>query len=174
MRIICPELTHVRTLAGGPRAGFIDGSLEEALFNKPEGLSIDVDGCVMIADRQNNAVRVLRKSDGKVSTLAGGSGWGNKDGFSPDARFNFPADVCVVRGGGWTGMKGREGGLLIADSGNHCLRLSSRVTLESPPQKVGCVQSCQFGAESSCIQVHSQPPIGGTSTASFLSFNSSF
>ena len=55
-----PETGMVETVLGIPgTAGFKDGGREDALFNQPSAVGIDVDGNVYIADRANGRIRKL-------------------------------------------------------------------------------------------------------------------
>ena len=66
----------VEVLAGGGDqdetgaypGGFTDGPAAQALFSNPQGVAVDSDGTVYIADTGNGAVRRLK--DGRVSTVA--------------------------------------------------------------------------------------------------------
>lgn len=50
----------VSTVIGIPgRTGYVDGTPDDALFNKPEGVAVDEEGTIYIADTQNKCVRKL-------------------------------------------------------------------------------------------------------------------
>lgn len=50
----------VRTLAGSiGEAGLVDGSLEQALFNRPAGIAVALDGMIVVADTGNRLVRAV-------------------------------------------------------------------------------------------------------------------
>jgi sugar lactone lactonase YvrE len=111
----------------GVFSGSSDGVREDAGLKNPQGLSVDKDWNVIVADRKNHAIRKV-SPDGVVTTVAGsftGSGTGgltgSSDGSASGARFNHPSDV-VVDG---------AGNIYVADSGNHAIRkidLSGNVT----------------------------------------------
>jgi hypothetical protein len=69
--------TSVTWISGGPNqgapsgAGYVDGDMtEDAEYNTPSGLAIDVSGDdLLVADRNNNAVRVLQFSINTTGTL---------------------------------------------------------------------------------------------------------
>ena len=64
----------VRTLAGiTSNHAFSDGAGANAAFNHPQGIAVDTNGYVYVADTSNNAIRKITPS-GVVSTLAGGPG----------------------------------------------------------------------------------------------------
>jgi len=89
----------VTTLAGaaGDR-GYSDGRGDEARFGAGGrvvhylGLAVDVDGSVVVAD--GRAIRRIQ-SDGTVTTVAGGSTHGNRDGPAATARFDDAIDVAI-------------------------------------------------------------------------------
>ncbi|MEN2993596.1 MAG: OmpA family protein [Bacteroidia bacterium] len=99
-------------VAGQPQtAGYEDGSFEEARLNSPHGLTLDPQGNLYVCDYFNHAIRKITPQ-GKVSTLAGGSGQGFKDGVGKAAQFSLP--IAIVRDS--------KGNLWVLDGGNHALR----------------------------------------------------
>ena len=56
VRVVTPD-GAVRTLAGGGERGFVDGQGAAARFNYPTGLALNVDGSILVADKDNHAVR---------------------------------------------------------------------------------------------------------------------
>jgi sugar lactone lactonase YvrE len=70
---------------------------------------------LVVSDSYNDAIRLVR-SDGAVTTIAGGSGPGFRDGVGASAQFDTPCGIAVLR----------DGSLLVADTGNGVVR---RVTL---------------------------------------------
>src|SRR5437763_11493077 len=60
----------VHTVGGTGDPGYIDGVKGTSQFHGPRALAVRGDGNVFIADSDNNAVRVLRTIDTKVSTFA--------------------------------------------------------------------------------------------------------
>jgi sugar lactone lactonase YvrE len=59
----------VTTIAGGS-AGFLDGNVSVALFNKPTSVIVDSEGNIFVGDGANNRVRKI-DTGGNVSTLIG-------------------------------------------------------------------------------------------------------
>ncbi|MBC2840403.1 IPT/TIG domain-containing protein [Robiginitalea sp. SC105] len=99
----------VSTLAGSA-FGFADGQGVVAQFNAPNGLALDVDGNVYVADRYNHSIRKITPG-GEVSTLAG-STEGYADGQGEDAQFNEPYAVALDV----------DGTVYVADAGNNRIR----------------------------------------------------
>lgn len=102
----------VSTLAGGSAAGDRDGPGAVAQFNGPLGVAVDAAGVVYVADTYNDRIRRIAV-DGTVTTLAGGARAGKADGPALQALFHTPASVAV----------NAAGELVIADTGNHAVRL---------------------------------------------------
>jgi len=89
----------VTTFAGNATAGAVDGKGTSARFDHPEGIDIDADGNLYVADTGNNTVRKITPA-GDVSTLAGVPGaYGNVDGSGTDARLNGPRGLAVDKAG---------------------------------------------------------------------------
>ena len=66
-------------------------------FRHPEGVAVDHEGYVYVADTGNHAIRMISPR-GRVSTIAGTGSPGSEDGFAADgARLSSPADVAVWR-----------------------------------------------------------------------------
>jgi sugar lactone lactonase YvrE len=114
IRKIAPDGT-VTTLAGSSY-GYADGPGASALFAYPEGVAVDAQGNVYVADANNYRVRKILP-DGTVTTLAGApSGasppWGDVDGQGSDARFGYMEGIAVDA----------LGDVYVADSGNNSIR----------------------------------------------------
>ena len=113
---------QVTTLAGraGTR-GYADGLAGEALLgadpalgfeaSRGLGLAIDGDGNVIVADSGNHAIRRVAP-DGTVTTIAGGNGWGLRDGPATTAQFAGPMGVAIAP----------DGSIYVADSYSHRIR----------------------------------------------------
>jgi len=101
------------TLAGKPgQSGAADGSGDNARFNTPEGMLLDSDGSILVADASNHAIRRVTRG-GDVTTVAGGLGVsGTVDGPADQARFYGPRSLA----------RGRDGALYVADQGNYAIR----------------------------------------------------
>lgn len=101
----------VSTLAGSS-LGFVDGPARTARFARPEGIAVDAQGVIYVADTNNHSIRKITP-DGTVSTLAGNGLMGAADGKGAKAQFAEPEDVAVDR----------EGNVYVTDTGNARIRL---------------------------------------------------
>ena len=85
----------VSTLAGnGTNAAIVNGTGTAARFNMPTGVVADAAGNIYVADRGNNAIRIVTPL-GQVTTLAGGAIKGYADANGADAQFKTPNGVAV-------------------------------------------------------------------------------
>lgn len=96
---------------GFPIGGLLDGQSDGALFHEPQGMAVDANGNVYVADAGNHAIRKIDAS-GRVFTLAGSGLIGLKDGKGEAASFYRPTDVAVSA----------DGTLYVADTLNHVIR----------------------------------------------------
>jgi serine/threonine protein kinase/sugar lactone lactonase YvrE len=93
-------------------AGAADGMGAEARFNAPEGIAIDRDGTVYVADTGNNTIRKIT-ADNTVNTIAGLAGsHGSLDGKGISARFWAPFGIAVDN----------NQNLYVAELGNNVIR----------------------------------------------------
>jgi hypothetical protein len=84
----------VTTLAGGD-SGFVDGTGIAAKFSFPSGITYNAKQRVFyVSDRVNSAIRKITP-EGVVTTYAGGTAIGHKDGPRAQALFNGPKDVIT-------------------------------------------------------------------------------
>lgn len=112
IRLLDLSSNTVSTIAGSTVPGAANGQGTTASFNSPEGLAVDANGNLYVADTGNSIIRRITP-EGVVSTIAGLSGQvGSTNGLSGDARFNQPAALCLDG----------AGNLYIVDRGNHCIR----------------------------------------------------
>lgn len=106
----------ITTVAGTGTPGFggDGGPATAAQLNQPIGVTATPDGGFLIADYVNNRVRRVAL-DGAISTVAGTGdpGFAGDGAAATAAQLNLPAGVSVTA----------EGDYLIADSGNHRVRI---------------------------------------------------
>jgi DNA-binding beta-propeller fold protein YncE len=109
--------------AGSGREARADGSVDDAAFAQPSGLTI-ADGTMFVADSESNIIRAIELPPvNRVTTLAGGDlfDFGDKDGTGDAARFQHPL-----------GIAHHAGQIYIADTYNHRIkRLDPRTRLVS-------------------------------------------
>jgi sugar lactone lactonase YvrE len=103
--------TTVTTFAGNGNSGYVDGSGLGALFNNPQGVSVDNNGNVYVSDSFNNYVREITPA-GLTSTIAGNGLLGYVNGSASIAEFYSPTAV-VVDG---------QGNRYVSDFGNNMIR----------------------------------------------------
>ncbi len=100
----------MEVLAGSGLYGFADGAGIAAQFHDPQGIAVDGEENILVADKSNHRVRRIAPC-GAVSTVAGGR-QGYADGASGAARFNGPRDVAVDG----------EGNIFVLDTWNRRVR----------------------------------------------------
>jgi trimeric autotransporter adhesin len=95
-----------------------DDATTGATFNSPEGVDVDANGNIYIADTGNNVVREVTPS-GYVSTVAGDgiAGYSGDGGLATSAELNAPWGVAVDT----------NDNLYIADTGNNVIRVVSPI-----------------------------------------------
>jgi len=110
--------TYVITTFAGTGKGEFSGDAEkaaEAGLNQPWGMVLDSSGTLFFADQVNCRVRKI--ADGTISTVAGNGtcGYTEDNVAATNAQLNYPTHVAL----------NSSGGLLIADTVNHRIRLVS-------------------------------------------------
>ncbi len=122
----------IYTVAGNGSNGFSgDGRpATAARIGEPEGMAADVAGNMLIADTNNNRIRVVAESSGThygqamkagdIYTVAGNGSYGFSGDGRPaiEARLKSPAGIAA----------GAAGNLLIADAGNNRIRVVAERT----------------------------------------------
>jgi len=103
----------VTTLAGSGTAGSNDGTGAAASFSGPIGVAVLSNGNLVVADKNNNRIRLVTYPGGVVTTLAGSGTAAFADGTGAAASFNGPWGVAVLS----------DGNIAVADSLNHRIRL---------------------------------------------------
>src|ERR1035437_2005958 len=104
----------VSTWAGSPGvSGSADGTGSGARFNQPQGVAVDTNGIVYVADTGNYTIRKITPA-GAVTTLAGSAGIsGSTDATGGSARFYEPEGIAVNSAGTL---------IYVADTWNHTMR----------------------------------------------------
>jgi sugar lactone lactonase YvrE len=133
-------LAGVTTLDGvlGYLSGYVNGQGNNAAFNSPNGITVDLIGNIYVADTGNNVIRRVTQT-GKVSTVAGSAQPFFKDGNREKASFKGPKSITIDL----------DNILYVADSGNNIIR---RITTDgdvsqmvgSPNQLAGSIDG--YGA----------------------------
>lgn len=94
------------------RAGYLDGSGAQALFNAPVGVAVGSDGSIFVADTYNDRIRAIDVK-GNVRTIAGAGEAGFADALTgAQAQFDTPCGIAVAP----------DGALIVADTGNNRVR----------------------------------------------------
>ena len=123
IRLLIPSLNRIRTVVGYFESGDFnaDGLYANitALYD-PHGVAVDTSDNMYIADTSNYRIRMVTKSTGKVTTLAGNgtSGYSGDGGLATLAVLKRPYGVAVDT----------AGNIYIADTYNHCIRMITRST----------------------------------------------
>jgi sugar lactone lactonase YvrE len=100
----------VGTVAGGPnQAGASNGTLAQASYNNPWGLTQDGQGNLYLADAGNFLIRDYSPATGQVSTLAGTAGVQGSYDTYPSTQFQGPMGIA------WDAQGGH---LFVADTNN--------------------------------------------------------
>ncbi|MCB9738944.1 MAG: hypothetical protein H6747_06730 [Deltaproteobacteria bacterium] len=86
---------HLSTVAGTGSSSFLDGPALSARFDYPEGVAVDKDGTIYVADGQSNRIRVISPT-GQVTTLAGNGSSSYSEGVGASARFYRPAGIALA------------------------------------------------------------------------------
>ena len=107
---VTPE-GKVSIIAGNGDRGKTDGKGSSASFYLPAGLALDGNGNLYVCDSYNNMIRKITP-DGTVTTIAGRSKKGSKDGKGSTASFWHPNSLTVDK----------NGNVYVADMGNNKIR----------------------------------------------------
>jgi sugar lactone lactonase YvrE len=132
---------QVTTFAGTGAAGTLDGPSGGATFNNPQGVVLDDQGYLWIADSGNHTIRRISVVSGSVQTIAGQPGTpGFSDGNGSAALFSFPIGLAVEQETPEQRVARQRAGLspppvriIVADAGNGAIR---RVTANGDVQTI--------------------------------------
>jgi hypothetical protein len=116
IRMVTPA--GVVTTLSGSTAGYADGPVGSAKFNAPRGLTVDLEGNLIVAEYGGNRIRKIALSTGTVSTIAGatnasGGTSGITNGPGADALFYQPQGGVV---------DSATGSIYVADYANNAIR----------------------------------------------------
>ena len=114
-------LTHlISTVAGNGEFGYSgdNGPSTEARLDRPDTVSIDSNGNLIISDTFNQRIRIVDGPSGIIQTIGGNGfrGFSGDGGSALAAAFNFPLGLAVDM----------EGNIFVVDSGNHRIRRIDR------------------------------------------------
>lgn len=107
---IAAGLTVARDAKGFPVGTLLDGPLNQSMFQHPQGMDVDSEGNLYVADAGNHSIRKITPQG--VITIAGDGVQGHQDGREKEARFHSPGDVAVAA----------DGTIYVADTLNHVIR----------------------------------------------------
>jgi sugar lactone lactonase YvrE len=106
----------ISTVAGNGTAGYSGdgGAATSAELNRPTGVAVDTVGNIYVADFQNNRIRKVTVSTGKISTVAGtgAAGYSGDGGAATSAKLYLPQGVALDA----------AGNIYIADNYNFRIR----------------------------------------------------
>ncbi len=103
---------QVTTYAGSQRSGFKNGKALMAQFSSPQGLALDGQGNLYVADTGNHHIRKIDVGTNEVTTYAGSETKGFQEGLATSAQFDRPKGLAFDA----------QGNLYVADTGNHRIR----------------------------------------------------
>ena len=149
----------VTTLAGSAgNYGTNDGVGYAARFLTPDGLAVDTNGNVFVADTGNHTIRKITPA-GLVTTLAGSpTQSGTNDGAGPAARFYNPTGVAVDT----------NGNLFVADWDNHTIRVVTPAGAVSTVAGLAGVSGTNNGTGSAARFYHPAGVAVGTNSTVYV------
>ena len=122
IRMVTTSTGIISTVAGNSISGYSgdEGLATSAKLKKPSGVAVDASGNIYIGDAGNNRIRMVTKSTGIITTVAGSStsGYSGDGGLATSARLSFPSGITFDN----------SGNLYIADCENNCVRVVAKST----------------------------------------------
>jgi hypothetical protein len=111
-----PGATVVRVAGNFNQGPFVGdgGPATAASLNNPQGVAVDLEGNLYIADSGHNRIREVFSKDGTITTIAGTGGglYSGDGGAATNAQLNYPSSIAL----------GPGGEIYVGDSGNHAIR----------------------------------------------------
>ena len=124
IRMITKSTGIITTIAGTGKQGYSGGggpATSATLYN-PNAVAVDAaTGNIYIADSYNNAIRMINRSTGIITTIAGNGTWGGSGDGGPatSAMLRCPSSVAI---------HASSGNVVIADTWNLAIRMISSRT----------------------------------------------
>jgi trimeric autotransporter adhesin len=122
VRMVTKSTGIITTVAGDGTYGYTGdgGQATSASLGYPSGIAVDASGNVYIADTNNDRIRVVTKSTGIITTVAGDGlpAYSGDGGQATSASLRNPRDVAVDA----------SGNIYIADNNNHRIRMVTKST----------------------------------------------
>jgi trimeric autotransporter adhesin len=138
IRMVIKSTGIITTAAGTGVSGYSGdgGQATSAQLSKPHDIAVDALGNIYIADTYDSRIRMVTKSTGIITTVAGtgASGYSGDGGQAMEAQFNRPRGIAVHP----------NGQIYIADSANNCVRIIFRQDMPSS-WKASVVLTTQVG-----------------------------
>jgi trimeric autotransporter adhesin len=138
IRMVTTSTGIITTVAGTGASGYSGdgGQATSAQLSKPHDIAVDALGNIYIADTYDSRIRMVTKSTGIITTVAGtgASGYSGDGGQAMEAQFNRPRGIAVHP----------NGQIYIADSANNCVRIIFRQDMPSS-WKASVVLTTQVG-----------------------------
>jgi trimeric autotransporter adhesin len=159
IRMVTKSTGIISTVAGTGSYGYSGdgGQATSAALNSPYGVAVDASGNIYIADTYNYRIRIVTKSTGIISTVAGtGSyGYSGDGGQATSAALRSPYGVAVDA----------SGNIYIADTYNHRIRmfaLSASPAAPPSPSSIVTSSPAYFTTPSSIVTTRPSSVSSGT------------
>jgi len=115
----------ITTVAGTGEQGYAGdgGPATAAILDSPQGVAVDSNNNIYVADTQNNVIREVTASTGDISTIAGTgvAGYSGDGSTATSAILDYPTAVAVDS----------NGNVYIADTNNHRIREITGTTIHT-------------------------------------------
>jgi trimeric autotransporter adhesin len=125
IRMVTKSTGIITTVAGDGTVGFSgDGGLAtSARLRYPRGVTIDASGNIYITDTDNHRIRMVTKSTGIITTVAGNGSsqygdYSGDGGLATSATLSYPNGIAIDA----------SGNIYIADTNNNRIRMVTKST----------------------------------------------